>query len=46
MGSLAAQADTPFDIRVSYYDTLNNTNARKTAIEDNIKYFEKSNHLC
>ncbi|TAN48603.1 MAG: VWA domain-containing protein [Methylococcaceae bacterium] len=32
-------ADTIHDIRVSYYDTAENLNARKAAIEDNIKAF-------
>lgn len=35
----AVTADTIHDIRVSYYDTAENMNTRKTAIEDNIKAF-------
>ena len=39
MFAVTAQADTAFDIKVSYYDTSVNTNSRKAAIEANINSF-------
>ncbi|MFI3135561.1 MAG: VWA domain-containing protein [Methylococcaceae bacterium] len=42
MFSSFSHADTPFDIRVSYYDTSANANARKTGIEENINNFAEA----
>ncbi len=40
--SSVAHADTPFDIRVSYYDTTENATTRRAAIEANINYFAEA----
>lgn len=42
MFSTMSVADTPFDIKLSYYDTSSNANARKAGIEANIRHFAEA----